>query len=264
MYFLLNSFLMKTLENLDLLAITISCLGHDVGHPALTNRYLNNSKDPLIFEYNECSVLENLHCAMTFELMESADCNILSNLDMSAWFILRKLVIDMILSTDMTRHFEILGKFRTRALLLADLDLMKNEDKNIILCVALKCADVGYMGKNMDLHMKWTSLAREELFRQGDLEMKQGLAISMYCDRNNPNIPKSSLGLIVNICMPLFEVWGDYLGSQIIIDTVLGQLKTNLKYWENCNKDRTLTTISKNVFTEKDRKKQYFRRQSEK
>lgn len=234
---------MSSLDQIDMISIIIASLGHDVGHPAFTNRYLMNSRHPLIFEYNDYSSLENMHCSLTFQIMASYDRDILATLEPADWRAARKLIIDMILSTDMARHFEILGKFRTRALNIGDIDMKKSEDKTMMLSYALKCADLGYMAKEMDLHVRWSNLARDELFKQGDLEKEQGLTVSIYCDRNNTNIPKSNVSLIVNVCLPLFEVWTDYLGSQAVVDNVLDQLRKNLQYWKNCNKDRTKTSM---------------------
>ena len=91
----------------------------------------------------------------------------------------------MVLATDMSKHFEILGKFRTRAITLSDINLEKLEDKILVFSAGLKCADIGHSAKYSDLHQKWTKLVTEEFFKQGDLEKMKKLPVSMYCDRVN-------------------------------------------------------------------------------
>lgn len=60
----------------------------------------------------------------------------------------------MILETDMVRHFEILGRFNTRANNLIDLNLECHDDKILVLSMGLKCADIGHTSKPLDLHEK--------------------------------------------------------------------------------------------------------------
>ena len=196
--------------------------------------------------------------------MTYQNCDILGSLNNNDWIYVRKLVIEMILSTDMSKHFEILGRFRTRALHLADLDLRNSEDKVILLIIALKCADLGYTAKDSDLNMKWSTLASEELFRQGDLEKEQGLSVSMYCDRLNTDVAKSNIGLIINICLPLFEVLGNYLNSSPFNESILTLIKANLVNWESKIKSRKRTSIFSDNAEKKAKKLKYARRRSEK
>lgn len=64
----------------------------------------------------------------------------------------------------MTKHFSILGTFKTRAINLGDLSWTNDDDKIEILCLGLKCADIGHSAKPSDLHLKWTDMVCEEFF----------------------------------------------------------------------------------------------------
>lgn len=112
----------------------------------------------------------------------------------------------MILETDMMKHFEILGRFRARAINLADLTVDNQDDKILILSMGLKCADIGHSSKILELHEKWTALVCEEFYRQGDIEKQRKQQVSMYCDRDTTDLPKSQAGFIKNICLPLYDV----------------------------------------------------------
>jgi len=190
---------------LDTIAIFVAALGHDVGHPAVTNRFLANNRDELAIKYNDWSVLEMMHCSITFEIMSYHDHDIFLHLTNEEWFKARKMIVEMILLTDMSKHFEFLGKFKTRAISLCDISLENDDDKNFILSMALKCADLGHSAKYQELHEKWTSFICEEFFRQGDMERERKQPISVYCDRNDTNVPKSQVGFLKNVAFPLYE-----------------------------------------------------------
>ena len=117
-YFIMNSGLKNAYDDQENFAVLIACFGHDVGHPGLNNRFLVNNSEDLAIAYNDISVLENMHASITFSTMKTkaSNCNILSKFSADNMCYIRKVVIEMILETDMSKHFESLGKFRSKAL----------------------------------------------------------------------------------------------------------------------------------------------------
>ena len=232
---------MVKLNTLETLGSILACLGHDVAHPGVTNRFLVNIKDDLALHYNDNSVLENMHCATIYSLMQKSGCDLLSSLGQEDWFHVRNIVIGMVLATDMSKHFEFIGQFRARVIKLRDMEISELEDKTLAMSMGIKCADLGHSAKSLDLHKKWAALVCDELFAQGDLEKDKFLPVSMYCDRDNTDIDKSQAGFLKNICMPLFEVWGLYLNSECIENACFKQLISNQKYWDDRGKLRRST-----------------------
>ncbi|GFH13283.1 phosphodiesterase, partial [Haematococcus lacustris] len=57
------------------------------------------------------SPMENHHLAGAFSLLRDPDLNFLHAMPKSSWERLRKLMIDMVLGTDMKQHFSIMGQF---------------------------------------------------------------------------------------------------------------------------------------------------------
>lgn len=248
-YFIMNSFLQDKISSLDLLSIILAALGHDVGHPGVTNRFLINNKEDLALQYNDISVLENMHCSTIFSIMKVTGCNILDTLERSDWFTVRSLVVSMVLGTDMAKHFEILAQFRARVLGLKDLELNNFEDKKLVLTYVIKCADLGHSAKATELHVKWSYLLSQELFAQGDLEKERFQTVSMYCDRENTDVDKSQAGFLKNICVPLYETLGAFLDSKEVRESCIEQQQANVKYW--VGKTNFLKSIAKiNYFSE--------------
>ena len=240
LFFITNSDVHKFLTPTETMACIIAGLAHDVGHPGLTSRYLIQTRDPLAIQFNDISVLENMHCSIIFQFLAHPGQNIFENLDAEDWACARKVIIDMILATDMSKHFEILGKFRSRAVILSDLNLEKFDDKLLILSTAIKCADISHSAKSNILHQKWTKLVQEEFFKQGDLEKAKKLQVSMYCDRTTTNVAKSQSGFLRNICVPLFDVLTKYLNTEPVLQT-FEELKKNIEFWESSLKSRKST-----------------------
>lgn len=222
---------------LESVVCMIATMSHDIGHPGVTNRYLVASKNELALRYNDMSVLENMHCALIYTLLNNPIYNIFTKLKSSEYTYSRKMMIDLIMFTDMSKHFEHLSRFRLRSCSLQDLNEEIPEDRIFILCIALKCADLGHSAKSFEIHEKWTMLVSEEFFLQGDMEKAHGLPVSMYCDRETTDVNKSQAGFLRNVCLPLFEVFAIYCKSEFVGKNLFEQATKNLAVWEERSKE---------------------------
>ena len=63
--------------------------------------------------YNDESVLENHHLAVAFKLLQLPECDILASLSSKQRASVRKMVIDMVLATDMSKHMSLLADLKT-------------------------------------------------------------------------------------------------------------------------------------------------------
>ena len=102
------------LHHTDLLGLFIGCICHDIGHPGWNNAYEVNSRGGIALRYNDASVLENMHAATTFQIMQGDETNVLSHLNPAEYAEVRKVVIHGILATDMAGHFDLVKKLRLR------------------------------------------------------------------------------------------------------------------------------------------------------
>ena len=98
---------------LEILAVLLAAAVHDVDHPGKTNQFLINSNDDLAVMYNDESVLENHHLAVAFKLLYDSSCNFLGNMEKTQMKALRKVIIDTVIATDMSKHFQHLGELKT-------------------------------------------------------------------------------------------------------------------------------------------------------
>ena len=85
---------------------------HDVDHPGRNSAFLCNSGSKLAILYNDTTVLENHHSALDITLTQSDQrLNILANLESDVYKVVRSGIIDVVLATDMSKHFLHVNKF---------------------------------------------------------------------------------------------------------------------------------------------------------
>lgn len=177
--------------------------------------------------YNDESVLENHHLAVAFKLLQNEGCDIFVNMTKKQRQTLRKMVIDMVLSTDMSKHMSLLADLKTmvetKKVAGSGVLLLDNyTDRIQVLENLVHCADLSNPTKPLPLYRRWVSLLMEEFFLQGDREREQNMDISPMCDRHSATIEKSQVGFIDYIVHPLWETWADLVhpDAQEILDTL--------------------------------------------
>jgi len=93
------------LSDVEVYALMISALCHDLGHQGKTNPFLVEVKHELAVRYNDTSPLENMHCACLFDICTSAEADVFGRLNKDDYKKARKVCIEAILHTDNANHF---------------------------------------------------------------------------------------------------------------------------------------------------------------
>uniref|UniRef100_A0A8C5FAJ6 Phosphodiesterase n=1 Tax=Gadus morhua TaxID=8049 RepID=A0A8C5FAJ6_GADMO len=213
--------------DLEILAALFASAIHDVDHPGVSNQFLINTNSELALMYNDVSVLENHHLAVGFKLLQEDNCDIFQNLSKKQRQSLRKMVIDMVLATDMSKHMNLLADLKTmvetkKVTSLGVLLLDNYSDRIQVLQNMVHCADLSNPTKPLELYRQWTDRIMVEFFTQGDRERDKGMEISPMCDKHNASIEKNQVGFIDYIVHPLWETWADLVhpDAQDILDTL--------------------------------------------
>ncbi|XP_029285946.1 cAMP-specific 3',5'-cyclic phosphodiesterase 4D isoform X2 [Cottoperca gobio] len=213
--------------DLEIMAVLFASAIHDVDHPGVTNQFLINTSSELALMYNDASVLENHHLAVGFKLLQEDNCDIFQNLSKKQRDSLRKMVIDMVLATDMSKHMNSLADMKTmvetkKVTSLGVLLLDNYSDRIQVLQNMVHCADLSNPTKPLEIYRQWTDRIMEEFFTQGDRERDKGMEISAMCDKHNASIEKTQVGFIDYVVHPLWETWADLVhpDAQDILDTL--------------------------------------------
>ena len=229
-YFIMNGNWISNakMDNIDIWSMILGAAVHDYEHPGFNNMYLINTKDTLAIRYNDVSVLENHHVASAHALMKLEKYNILGKLWEDDRDGIRRRMIHMVLTTDMSKHFAELGQFKQRVAS----ESFEPDDKDKLLCMGLgmHLADISNPTKPWDLTLRWTELLFEEFFKQGDKEREKKLKISDLMDRTTVNIARAQLGFIDVIVLPAFESFSKFIKWW---NQNIKNMKTNRANWES-------------------------------
>uniref|UniRef100_A0A8K9V4Q6 Phosphodiesterase n=1 Tax=Oncorhynchus mykiss TaxID=8022 RepID=A0A8K9V4Q6_ONCMY len=238
-YFLCKERVKQSLEQIDEVAALIAATVHDVDHPGRTNSFLCNAGSELAILYNDTAVLESHHAALAFQITTRDDkCNIFRNMERNEYRTLRQAIIDMVLATEMTKHFEHVNKFvNSINKPLAALEengsvkgiLTSPDNRILVKRMLIKCADISNPCRPLELCIEWAGRISEEYFAQTDEEKRQSLPVVMpVFDRNTCSIPKSQISFIDYFITDMFDAWDAFAD----LPNLMQHLDNNFKYWK--------------------------------
>jgi len=238
-------------DDLDQVACLLAAIVHDLDHPGFTNAFLINAGNHLAVLYNDVAVLENHHVSYAFHITSKDDrVNIFKNMDKDDFRCMRQQMIDMVLATEMTKHFEHLSKFNGsinkpakledelsasipnggRASTVSVADLSSPENKTLIKRMLIKCADVSNPLRPLELCREWAYRIAEEYCNQTEEEKRRGQPIVMpVFDKKACNVPKSQIGFIEFFINDMFDSWDDFCDTPELIS----HLEVNYQYWQS-------------------------------
>jgi len=95
------------LRTLDVFALLLAAICHDVDHVGLTADFLGGTALDLL--YNERSPMESHHLTTTFRILGHPKCNVLAGVAQADRKALRSSIVACVLGTDMARHAQFLA-----------------------------------------------------------------------------------------------------------------------------------------------------------
>ncbi|KAL4158107.1 hypothetical protein PRNP1_003886 [Phytophthora ramorum] len=238
-YFLIQPELGPYLRPLDRALALIAAGVHDFMHDGFNNGFHISTASEIALRYNDHAVLENFHVAQSFLVMKNSDLNVLGRLAPDDFKYARDMIIQMVLATDMAKHFEDVALFKTN-ILSAAMDegavLVKSVgDKKLLLKMILHTCDVSNPAKERETMLRWTDRVVEEFFVQGEMEKQLGLPVSPFMDRDTIVLKKMQVGFADFIVSPLFSVWAQILVN--INSVAYRTLLSNREFWSSLSED---------------------------
>ena len=219
--------------DIEYFSLLVGAMCHDIAHPGTNATFLINAKDDLAIRFNDTSVLENFHAATTMEIVQKhADKGLLpDNFNRSLF---RQIIIKVILATDLADrkryHLEWDSRTAKTAPFGGRLDLVNRiDDRQLLMKMIIKCADLAHPTKNLELHKRWSILVNEEFRQQAVKETMLGLPRTAPSTTDTGKLAKSQTGFIRFVVEPCYVALCSYMGSPG--NFWLNRLTQNKTYW---------------------------------
>lgn len=208
------------LRPIDVLALLMAAIGHDVGHPGVNNGFMITTATPLAVLYNDKSVLESYHSMAFFNLLRKHYCNAMIDIKSHPEYKdFRKIIVQSILCTDMSCHQEYIESFKeqlqrveSHTMELTD-DATRDKERMVLCSIIMKCADISNCARPFDNARNWAVTLAEEFFIQGDLERELGIPSVAINERGKVGLADFQLSFMRNVALGLYQTVGELLPS---------------------------------------------------
>ena len=209
----------KYFSDFEIFGLLVAALVHDIGHPGHTNLFEINNKSHLALKYNDKSVLENHHCSLTFYIIHSKEINLFKNLNQHNFSIVRNMIIECVLSTDMKYHDELLKNLENK--FFTGCECKTQHDRLLLGKILIHIADLSNQVRPFNISYQGSIALRNEFSNQIEKEEKLNLPIQEFMkltsDKSfysseyyfSSNIVKPMWNLLVEIFPELNEYYNN-------------------------------------------------------
>jgi len=187
----------------EVLAMVIACLCHDLDHRGTNNKFQAKAKNPLAQLYST-SILEQHHFNQCVMILN--DNQILGNLSKDKYQEVITVVKDCILATDLDVYLK--RRTNTFQLIKSDkVDWSLEEHKSQMQGLLMTACDLGAITKPWEIQKKVAKKIEDEFYFQGDLERTElnDSPNAMMDRQRREEFPSHQVGYVDFICEPLYE-----------------------------------------------------------
>ncbi|XP_068164060.1 cGMP-specific 3',5'-cyclic phosphodiesterase isoform X2 [Antennarius striatus] len=238
MFALLKSGRLQTrLRDLEVLALMIATLSHDLDHRGVNNSYIQRSYHPLAQLYCH-STMEHHHFDHCLMILNSPGNQILGGLSLDEYKATLKMIERAILATDLALYMKRRGEF---------FELTKNsqfvwedeDHRELLRSMLMTACDISAITKPWPVQKRIAELVATEFFEQGDKERRElNTEPSDLMNREKRDkIPSMQVSFIDAICTQLYETLA---GMSEFCSPLLEGCQENRQRWkllaEECEK----------------------------
>jgi hypothetical protein len=207
------------LDKLDILALLVAGICHDIGHKGHATILNPQAQMALGFLYKDQPVMETFHCSTTINVVSQPNCNILGGISDKLLGDFWSRFIDCVLATDMAQHKRILEE--------AEGKVGNEASKLLVMKLLVKCATNGALAKHLDMEGPWAPMLVEEGLESSVGEL--GAFRTATQANDSIAIAKRMVAFIGQTCIPMFRT----LGRMVPTLHGLGdQVMANLSVWQ--------------------------------
>ena len=195
------------LTSLDILAVLIAAICHDLDHPGNNNDFEIAAQTSLALSSSDCVVLERHHCSVALKILSSPGCDFTEILQESDKSRLEQIITASIMATDMSQHFKIVAQLINHSNRPIPFS-KKNPDERLLLAgFVLHSADVGAQTQAKEVALQWTERCLDEFSAQGVKERALGLPLTPYMQNLDDELTRQRIqaGFVGGIVIPLWS-----------------------------------------------------------
>ncbi|CAD7943402.1 unnamed protein product [Amoebophrya sp. A25] len=228
-------------DDVDIFALMVAALCHDLGHPGLTNEHFVNQGHRLARTYNNLAVLENMHAYTMYTILELPGCNLLEEFSAAEQAQFRAVATTAIMGTAMTVHFDLM-KSLTQVKNARDAEELQekpildekrfNHDAEVMKKIIVHAADLGNCVQPLGSYTQWAERIFMENHLQCEYEKGQKSSFESFAMEVNPGdstkLAKFQLGFLDFIAVPFWETIVDLYP---LLEDRRVAMHANVKYW---------------------------------
>jgi GAF domain-containing protein len=218
------------LTGVEIFAVFVAALVHDINHPALDNRYLIASSHRSGILYKDAgSCNEYGHCSQLIDIVSNPRSNIFHAIQGADERLLWNYIVKIILATDPQNHGKVI-RSGNELLDEGPVNLRNPVHRLLALKLLVKAANVANMCRTVELAQQWWSLYLEECYRQGhnedELELPHSSPLN---DKTNPS-DESGILFMENNCLPLLTVVSRMFPE---LEETVTQVRSHIARWKD-------------------------------
>ncbi|XP_042313440.1 cGMP-dependent 3',5'-cyclic phosphodiesterase isoform X2 [Sceloporus undulatus] len=237
-----NLELVNYLEDIEIFALFISCMCHDLDHRGTNNSFQVASKSVLAALYSsEGSVMERHHFAQAIAILNTHGCNIFDQFSRKDYQRMLDLMRDIILATDLAHHLRIFKDLQKMA--EVGYDPKNKQHHSLLLCLLMTSCDLSDQTKGWKTTRKIAELIYKEFFSQGDLEKAMGNRPMEMMDREKAYIPELQISFMEHIAMPIYKLLQDLFPKS---SELYERVASNREHWTKVSHKFTIRGLPSN------------------
>uniref|UniRef100_A0A8D2D4P0 Phosphodiesterase n=1 Tax=Sciurus vulgaris TaxID=55149 RepID=A0A8D2D4P0_SCIVU len=237
-----NLELTNYLEDIEIFALFISCMCHDLDHRGTNNSFQVASKSVLAALYSsEGSVMERHHFAQAIAILNTHGCNIFDHFSRKDYQRMLDLMRDIILATDLAHHLRIFKDLQKMA--EVGYDRTNKQHHRLLLCLLMTSCDLSDQTKGWKTTRKIAELIYKEFFSQGDLEKAMGNRPMEMMDREKAYIPELQISFMEHIAMPIYKLLQDLFPKAA---ELYERVASNREHWTKVSHKFTIRGLPSN------------------
>ncbi|XP_030599239.1 cGMP-specific 3',5'-cyclic phosphodiesterase [Archocentrus centrarchus] len=220
--------LQNIFSRLEILALMIATLNHDVDHRGVNNSFIERTHQPLAQLYGHSS-LENHHYNLCVFILNNTGSQILSGLSAEEHKALLHIIKRAILATDLTVYMERRREFFSLTK-KSGVSWKSEKQRDLLRSMLMTASDLSAITKPWPEQKRIASLVAMEFFAQGDKEREEFKIkpIDIMNRENSTRLPYMQVEYIDEVCYPLYKTVSRLFDS---CSPLLNGCKKNRENW---------------------------------